>query len=108
MQAGESADHEAFVRELAQRVPQHGDALMTIAQQLAQKGIQKGIEEGIEKGRAEGIELGERRGLEIGRSEGKRKAALEIARTMLQKGLELKTIIELTGLTSDDLAQMQQ
>jgi predicted transposase YdaD len=25
---------EAFVRELAQRVPQHGDALMTIAQQL--------------------------------------------------------------------------
>ena len=34
LQAGESADSEAFVRELAQRVPQHGDALMTIAQQL--------------------------------------------------------------------------
>lgn len=41
LQAGESADSEAFVRELAQRVPQHGDALMTIAQQLEQKGIEK-------------------------------------------------------------------
>ncbi|MGC7990907.1 Rpn family recombination-promoting nuclease/putative transposase, partial [Salmonella enterica] len=31
VQAGETSDAEAFVRELAQRVPQHGDALMTIA-----------------------------------------------------------------------------
>ncbi len=30
VQAGETSDAEAFVRELAQRVPQHGDALMTI------------------------------------------------------------------------------
>jgi len=30
LQAGESAESEAFVRELAQCVPQHGDALMTI------------------------------------------------------------------------------
>ena len=42
----EAADAEAFVRELAQRVPQHGDALMTIAQQLEQKGIEKGRAEG--------------------------------------------------------------
>ena len=58
LQAGEPADSEAFVRELAQRVPQHGDALMTIAQQLEQKGIEKGGLEGIqigeEKGRNEG------------------------------------------------------
>jgi predicted transposase/invertase (TIGR01784 family) len=103
LQAGESADYEAFVRELAQRVPQHGDALMTIAQQLEQKGI--------EKGRAEGIELGERRGIEKGRTEGRtegqREATLKIARTMLQNGLDRKTVIEMTGLTSDDLAQIR-
>lgn len=46
VQAGETADAEAFVRELAQRVPQHGNALMTIAQQLEQKGIEKGIQPG--------------------------------------------------------------
>ena len=99
VQAGETSDAEAFVRELAQRVPQHGDALMTIAQQLEQKGI--------EKGRAEGIELGERRGIEKGRTEGQREATLKIARTMLQNGLDRKTGIEMTGLTSDDLAQIR-
>lgn len=44
IQAGETDDAEAFVRNLAQRVPQHEEALMTIAQQLEQKGIEKGIE----------------------------------------------------------------
>ncbi|EBF4234800.1 Rpn family recombination-promoting nuclease/putative transposase [Salmonella enterica] len=103
LQAGESADSEAFVRELAQRVPQHGDALMTIAQQLEQKGIEKGRMEGIqigeEKGRMEGIQLGE----EKGRMEGK----LEVARTMLQNGLDRGTVMKMTGLTADELEQIR-
>lgn len=68
---------------------------MTIAQQLEQKGI--------EKGRAEGLQLGEQRGIEKGRFEGK----LEVARTMLQNGIDRNTIIKLTGLTEDDLAQIR-
>ncbi|KZP65726.1 hypothetical protein A3462_05885 [Enterobacter bugandensis] len=56
VQAGETSDAEALVRELAQRVPQHGDALMTIVQQLEQKGIEKGIRLGEQRG----IEKGER------------------------------------------------
>ncbi len=91
LQAGESADYEAFVRELAQRVPQHGDALMTIAQQLEQKGIEKGIQ----LGRQEGI------------NEGKLKGKLEVARTMLQNGLDSNTVMKMTGLSADDLAQLQ-
>ena len=99
VQAGETSDAEAFVRELAQRVPQHGDALMTIAQQLEQKGIEKGIE----KGRAEGIQLGEQRGLK----EGERQATLKIALTMLQNGIDRSTVMKMTGLTEDDLAQLR-
>ncbi|HAM3730838.1 TPA: Rpn family recombination-promoting nuclease/putative transposase, partial [Escherichia coli] len=95
LQAGESADSEAFVRELAQRVPQHGDALMTIAQQLEQKGIEKGRMEG----RTEGIQLGEQRGIEKGK--------LEVARTMLQNGLDRNTVMKMTGLSEDDLAQIR-
>jgi predicted transposase/invertase (TIGR01784 family) len=95
IQAGESADSEAFVRELAQRVPQHGDALMTIAQQLEQKGIEKGIEKGIQ--------LGEQRGIE----KGEREATLKIARTMLQNGIDSSTVIKMTGLSEDDLAQIR-
>ncbi|EAY8169086.1 Rpn family recombination-promoting nuclease/putative transposase, partial [Salmonella enterica] len=78
-------------RELAQRVPQHGDALMTIAQQLEQKGI--------EKGRLEGIQIGE----EKGRNEGK----LEVARTMLQNGLDRSTVMKMTGLTAENLDQIR-
>ncbi|EAO9181940.1 Rpn family recombination-promoting nuclease/putative transposase [Salmonella enterica] len=99
VQAGETADAEAFVRELAQRVPQHGDALMTIAQQLEQKGIEKGIE----KGRAEGLQLGEQRGIE----KGEREATLKIARTMLQNGIDRSTVMKMTGLSEDDLAQIR-
>ena len=95
MQAGETSDAEAFVRELAQRVPQHGDALMTIAQQLEQKGI--------EKGRAEGLQLGEQRGIEKGRNEGK----LEVARTMLENGIDRNTVMKMTGLSENDLAQIR-
>ncbi len=91
MQTGETSDAEAFVRELAQRVPQHGDALMTIAQQLEEKGIEKGIQ------------LGEQRGIEKGRNEGK----LEVARTMLENGIDRNTVMKMTGLSEDDLAQIR-
>ncbi|WP_336754944.1 Rpn family recombination-promoting nuclease/putative transposase [Pantoea sp. USHLN298] len=95
LQAGESADSEAFIRELAQRVPQHGDALMTIAQQLEQKGIEKGIEKGIQ--------LGEQRGIE----KGEREATLKIARTMLQNGIDRTTVQKMTGLSEDELTQIR-
>lgn len=103
VQAGESADAEAFVCELAQRVPQHGDALMTIAQQLEQKGIEKGRAEGLKLGE----QLGEQRGIEKGRTEGERETTLKIARTMLQNGLDRNTVMKMTGLTEDDLAQIR-
>jgi len=91
VQAGETSDAEAFVRELAQRVPLHGDALMTIAQQLEQKGIQKDIQLGRQEGR----------------NEGKLEGKLEVARTMLQNGIDRMTVMKMTGLTEDDLAQIR-
>ncbi|MDU4094651.1 MAG: Rpn family recombination-promoting nuclease/putative transposase [Pantoea sp.] len=88
VQAGETSDGEAFVRTLAQRVPQHEDALMTIAQQLEQKGVEKGMEKGMEKGRKE--------------------EALKIARSMLQNGIDRSTVIKITGVTEGELAQIPQ
>lgn len=90
VQAGETADAKAFVRELAQRVPQHENALMTIAQQLEQIGLEKGIEQGIEQGR----------------TEGSRGASLRIAHTMLKSGMDRNTVMQMTGLNEDDLAQI--
>jgi len=50
LQAGETADADAFIRELVQRVPQHEDELMTIAQQLEQKGRQEDRQRGGRRG----------------------------------------------------------
>ncbi|WP_289394852.1 Rpn family recombination-promoting nuclease/putative transposase, partial [Pantoea stewartii] len=94
VQAGETSDAEAFVRELAQRVPQHGDALMTIAQQLEKKGIEKGIQQGIQLGRQEG------------RNEGKLEGKLEVARSLLKMGMPHASVLEATGLTEEELAQL--
>lgn len=49
------------------------------------------------------IQLGEQRGIEKGRHEGK----LEVARTMLQNGLDRNTVMKMTGLSDDDLAQIR-
>lgn len=83
IQAGETADAEVFIRELASRVPQYEDNLMTIAQQLEQNGINKGML----LGREEGIRL-ERR---------------SVAQNMLQQGLDYDMVIKITGLCREEL-----
>ncbi|EEG8800376.1 ISNCY family transposase, partial [Salmonella enterica subsp. enterica] len=39
--------------------------------------------------------------------EGEREATLKIARTMLRNGIERNTVMKMTGLTEDDLAQIR-
>ncbi|WP_067701857.1 Rpn family recombination-promoting nuclease/putative transposase [Erwinia sp. ErVv1] len=86
VQAGETDDAEAFVRNLAQKVPQHGNELMTIANQLEQKGIEKGIEKGMQ--------LGEQKGKQ------------DVARNLLKAGMPLHSVKDLTGLSDDELEQI--
>ncbi|MBK0030914.1 Rpn family recombination-promoting nuclease/putative transposase [Erwinia sp. S43] len=87
VQTGEAPDASAFVRELAQRMPQHKDGLMTIAQQLEQIGVKKGIL------------LGEEQGV----IKGKREAALTIARSLLIRGMDADSVLAVTGLMAEDL-----
>ncbi|MGL5387641.1 MAG: hypothetical protein ACRDCA_17565 [Serratia sp. (in: enterobacteria)] len=67
---------------------------MTIAEYLEQKGFKKGIEVGLEQGIEQGIEKGEH------------EAALKIASSMLRNGFEHAMVIQLTGLSAEDLAQI--
>ena len=90
IQVGDAADAEIFVRELALRVPQHEDTLMTIAQQLEQKGIQKGIEQGIEQG------------IQLGEQQEKR----TVAHTMLQHGIDYDVVMKITGLSVEELVAL--
>ena len=98
IQTGDAADAETFVRELALRVPQYGDELMTIAWQLEQKGITKGLQQGREEGRKEGIQLGEQRGQAV--------YIRTLAHAMLQHGIDHNIIMKLTGLSTEELTPL--
>ncbi len=43
----------------------------------------------------------------IGRSEGECQGTLKIARNMLQNGIDRSTVMKMTGLNEDDLAQIR-
>ena len=65
----------------------------------------------IDYAREEGEKIGEKRGREIGRAEGKAEGKAEektaIARNMLTKGYDLKTVSELTGLSTDEVLALK-
>jgi len=94
LQAGETPDVKALIRELAQRVPQHEDELMTLAQQLEQIGRKQGLEQGLEQGLAQGRQLGEQ------------EASLKIARNLLENGMDVASVMKMTGLSEDELKQI--
>ena len=94
LQVGETSNLEALITSLASSVPKHEETLMTIAEQLRQQGEQRG--------RQEGIQLGE----EKGRKEGRQEALKEMARKMLLNGIDQQAIMDVTGLNTDELAQL--
>ncbi|MCB1324571.1 MAG: Rpn family recombination-promoting nuclease/putative transposase [Leptospiraceae bacterium] len=61
------------------------------------------LEEGKSKGRVEGRAEGEAEGMRKGEAEGARKAKLETARAMLARGMDMETVLEITGLDRESL-----
>lgn len=60
------------------------------------------------EGLRKGIHRGRREGMEKGRQEGLRKALARTAMRMIEKGMDLETISELTGLDIDKVRDMSQ
>ena len=67
---------------------------VSVERTLLDDRYQKGMEEGMEKGRTEGIE------------EGMSQRSLEIARKMLAHGMDENTIMEITGLTQEEIRKL--
>ena len=63
----------------------------------------EGIAEGKEIGMKEGMEKGMEKGREEGRAEGMNLRSLEIARKMLAKGMDEASIMDMTGLTAEEI-----
>jgi len=95
LQAGEAQDARTLLYEMAQRAPQYGDELMTLAEQLKQEGRIEGIQQGMQQGMQQGIQTGER------------EASRKIAQAMLKKGIPAADIIEMTGISAEELPSLQ-
>ena len=63
----------------------------------------EGIEIGMEKGMKQGMEKGMKQGMEKGKAEGMNLRSLEIARKMLAKGMDETSIMDMTGLTAEEM-----
>ncbi|MEB8064976.1 Rpn family recombination-promoting nuclease/putative transposase [Citrobacter braakii] len=100
MQVGDTAHFTEFLHEVAERLPQHKEKLMTIAERLRKEGHLNGLQEGHMKGLQEGLQ----EGLQTGLQQGKREEALRIASTLQADGIDPLTIFRITGLTAEDLA----
>lgn len=89
--SGDTRRFGQFIQELARRVPQHKEELMTIAERLREAGRRKGKQEGRLEGHLEG------------RLEGQRAEAVRIARTLLAEGLALERVLRITGLPEEEI-----
>lgn len=88
-----------FLRQLALRTPQHKDTLMTIAEHLEELGRRKGFRQG----KKEGLDVG----LKEGHKEGQKAEALRIANHMLSSGFDKALVLQITGLSDEDVAHFQ-
>ena len=94
----ESARDEGLAQGMAQGIEKG------MAQGMAQ-GIEKGIAQGIDKGMAQGIEKGMAQGIEKGMAQGALREKLFLAKKLLDKGLSLQEVSELTNLPVDELQE---
>lgn len=84
---GETQNVNTLLEALAQQVPKHEGTLMTIAEQLIQQGEQKGLQQGRQEGE----------------QKGRQDTLKEMARNLLQSGVDKATIMKATGFSSREL-----
>ena len=69
---------------------------------------ESGREEGHKVGKEEGLKEGREEGHKEGREEGAKQKSFDIAKRMLEKGIDIETISELTGLTEKEISELDR
>ena len=73
-----------------------------------EEGLKEGREEGHKEGKEEGLKEGHKEGKEEGIKEGAKQNSCDIAKRMLEKGIDIETISELTGLTEKEISELNR
>ena len=76
------------------------DAVRTVSDVLFDRGWERGKEHGLERGMEQGIEQGMERGI--------KQSSLRMARAMLQRSMRETDILEITGLTVEQLDELKE
>ena len=71
------------------------------------QGIEQGMKQGIEQGMKQGIEQGIKQGIEQGLKDGERNKMIQIAKKCLEKEMDLKEILEITGLNEEEILKLK-
>ena len=64
------------------------------------------VDEEKAKSLKEGIEAGKAQGLQEGKAQGMQQSKIEIAKKMLSKGMPLDLIVEMTGLSEEEIKKL--
>ena len=73
------------------------------ASKKAYRDIKNSIDTAKQEGLAEGLEIGMEKGMKEGMEKGMNLRSLEIARKMLAKGLDEASVMDMTGLTAEEI-----
>ncbi|QBY46625.1 Rpn family recombination-promoting nuclease/putative transposase (plasmid) [Arsenophonus nasoniae] len=106
IQEGNAQKPMEFITEIAKQSEKHEGALMTIAQQIEEIGIKKGMQQGMQQGKAEGRQEGKIEGIQEGMQKGEKQASMKIARQLLDKGVERDIVKLSTGLTDAEMSTL--
>ena len=71
-----------------------------------QKGLKKGLKQGVKKGKEEGLKQGKEEGLREGEEKGKQEKAKEMAKILLQSGVDINIISQSSGLTIEEIQKL--
>ena len=72
-----------------------------------EKGMKQGMEKGMKQGMKQGMEKGMKQGMEKGMKQGLEQRSLEIARKMLAKGMDAASVMEITGLSAEQMQHLK-
>lgn len=78
------------------------------ASKMAYRDIKNSIDAAKREGKEEGLAEGMEKGLAEGMKKGMSQRSLEIARTMLAKGIDATMVMEITGLSESQLQQLKE
>lgn len=78
------------------------------ASKMAYRDIKNSIDAAKREGKEEGLAEGMEKGLAEGMEKGMNQRSLEIARTMLAKGIDAAMVMEITGLSESQLQQLKE